>query len=385
VLEITIVVVQNGGVVEVGVCVGVSVAIEVGVFVGVLMDVGVDVEVGVAVGVEVAVAVKVCEGVTEAVGVDVNVATPAEVDVGVGDAITEVEVGPGLDFGVDEGGGGKYTNVFVGLAKAVFVTNAVVAGVAVRVVVTNVPDVGVVKDASAVVGSGVMVECEAPGVRKLSIHAGFVRMAGSTGSMNPSGLCVRKSLFGSSLDSALASSSQRGAKRSAHLPASRIARSPNKRMRAMTDQSRFSFSVALMGKSIEWQAHVKRGARTHLFVMTGAFDPDAPVVGVDNTAGDGKPQPGTTAFEFGLARRVQMHFAGLVEFFEDQLVILRVDADACIFDCDFDLRSYNGILNGPTGDGNASTIRRVFDGIADHVVENLVKQVFICVNNRQVR
>ena len=32
-----------------------------------------------------------------------------------------------------------------------------------------------------------------------------------------------------------------------------------------------------------------RAARIHLFVMTGAFDPDVPMVRVDNAARDGKP------------------------------------------------------------------------------------------------
>ena len=274
---------------------GVAEAVGVGVLVGVFVNTDV------AVGVKVAVAVNACDGVDEAVGVEVDVITPVDIEVRVGDAITEVEVGAGLEFAVDEGGGGKYTNVFVGLAKAVFVANAVVvAGVAVRVV-TNVPDAGVVKDVSAVVGSGVTVESEAPGVRKSLIQAGFVRMAGSTGSMNPSGLCVRKSLFGSSWDSTLASSSQRGVKRSAQPPASRIARSPNKRMRAMTDQSRFSFSVALMRKSIERQSDMNCSTRTQLFIVPGTFDPDPSMMGVYDTARDGQSQPWPTAFEFGLA------------------------------------------------------------------------------------
>ena len=153
----------------------------------------------------------------------------------------------------------------------------------------------------AVAGSGVPVENEAPGVRKSLIHAGFVRMAGSTGSMNPPGLRVRKSLFGSSRDSILASSSQRGVKRSAHLVANRMHKSPTSRISAMTTESRLSFSIARMIKSIERQAHINCGAGVRLFIMTGAFEPDTPVVRVHNAASDGKPQPGTTTFEFGPA------------------------------------------------------------------------------------
>ena len=112
------------------------------------------------------------------------------------------------------------------------------------------PVVGVMKDEPVVAGACVTVEEEAPGVRKAYIPAGFVRMAGSTGSMNPPGLRVRKSLFGSIKDSTLASNSQRGAKRSAHLPASSIKKSPNRRMRAMMAQSRLSCLIALIRKSI---------------------------------------------------------------------------------------------------------------------------------------
>ena len=112
------------------------------------------------------------------------------------------------------------------------------------------PVVGVVKDAPAVVERCVTIESEAPGVRKTSIHTGFVKMAGSTGSMNPLGLRVRKSLFGSSKDSILASSSQSGVKRSAHPPASRIQKSPTRRMRAMMTQSRPSCLITLISKSI---------------------------------------------------------------------------------------------------------------------------------------
>ena len=231
--------------------------------------------------------VKVCEGIAEAVGVDVKVAAPVDVEAGVGDVFMEVEVAAGSDLGVDEGDGGTYSSVFVGFAKAVFVASAVVA-VAVVCVVTGVPGVDVVKDMLAVVGKGVAVKKDAPGVRNSLIQAGFVRMAASTGSMKPSGLRVRKSRFGSILDSTLVSSSQSGAKRRAQPPASRIHRSPNNRIRAMTAQSRFSFSVARMGKSIERQPDMNRGTRTQLFIVSGAFDPDPSVMGIYDTARDGQ-------------------------------------------------------------------------------------------------
>ena len=208
----------------------------------------------VAVGVAVAVEVDVCEGV--AVAVDVDVAVGAEVDVCEAvavdaDVAVAVEVDAAIEVDVEVGGGGKYTNVFVGPAKtrAVLVVNAVVVGGVVWVV-TNVLDVDAVGDALASVESCVMVGNEAPGVRAAFIHAGFVSMAGSTGSINPLGLWVRKSLLGSSPDSTLASSSHRGVKRSAYPPATRIQKSPNRRMKAIRTQSRLSFSVVFMSTTM---------------------------------------------------------------------------------------------------------------------------------------
>jgi hypothetical protein len=193
---IIIVVVQYDGEVEVGIFVGVLV--NVGVKVEVAVGVGVAEAVGVSVGVEdVAVAVKVCEDVAKAVAV--TVAVLVEVCEGVAKAVAaEVDVDAGLGLGVEVGG--KYTNVLLGLgeARAVFVATPVFVGVTVCVV-ANVPAVEVGKDVRAVAGGCVTAEeNEALGVRKTSIQAGLVRMAGSTGSMNPLGRRVRKSLFGSS-------------------------------------------------------------------------------------------------------------------------------------------------------------------------------------------
>ena len=282
---------------------------DVGVLVGVLVEVAVAVEVaeavGVSVGVDVAVEVKVCVGVAEAVGVWVNVgmAPPVEVEVGVWvEAMMDVDVKVGLGLGVEDAGG-KDINVFVGVdqTQGVFVGDTA-AVVDMDGVVTSVPVTGIVEARPVVGVSRVAVGNEAPGVRKPLLQAGFVRMAESTGSMNPSGLCVRKSLFGSSLDSTLASSSQLGAKRNAHPAATRIHTSPKMRMKAMTLRSRFSFSITLMGKSIKRQAHIDCGAWTELFVMTGALQPDAPMMCVDDAARDGKSQPGSSALKFGFAR-----------------------------------------------------------------------------------
>ena len=253
-----------------------------------------NVEIGVKVKVEVRVAVEVDVEVRLDVGVVVEI-----------DTEVEVEVFAGCGMGVEVEGGGKNIIAFVevGITAPVFVGDAIVIGVVVCVASIVRVIMGVVNDVPVVDGNDVPVANEAPGVRKTLIHAGFVRMAGSTGSMNPLGLRVRKSLFGSRLDSILVSSSQRGVKRRAHSPASRMQKSPNRRMRTMITQSRLSCSNAFIDVSIiDRQPHVNRGARIDSFVMTRAFEPDAPMMRVHNAARDRQPQAGPPAFEFGLPR-----------------------------------------------------------------------------------
>jgi len=273
---------------DVGVAAEVDVAVDVDVVATVEVEVGVEVDTVIEVDVEVG----------SDVGVVVEIDTEVEIDVA-------VEVFAGRGLGVEVGGGGKNIIAFVGggVTATVFVGDAIVIGVVVCVASIVPVIMGVVNDLSVVDGNDVPVANEAPGVRKTLIHAGFVRMAGSTGSMNPLGLRVRKSLFGSRLDSILVSSSQRGVKRSAHSPASNMQKSPNRRMRTMITQSRLSCSNASIDVSIiDRQPHVNCGARIDFFVMTRAFEPDAPMMRVHNAARDRQPQPRTATFEFGLAR-----------------------------------------------------------------------------------
>ena len=72
------------------------------------------------------------------------------------------------------------TNVLVGLA----------ATMAVCVAVSDDTIEAEADDVTVIVGKGVLVMIETPGVRK-SIHPGCVKMEGSTGSMNPLGRLVR--------------------------------------------------------------------------------------------------------------------------------------------------------------------------------------------------
>src|SRR5574342_519733 len=126
-------------------------------------------------------------------------------------------------------------------------------------------------------------------------------MEGSTGSMNPAGLRVRKSLFGSRLDSILAFSFRLGGKRSAHCPAAITHRNPISRMMRIMIQSCRSCSNAFIDRSVDRQSHKDRCARIHYFVVTGAFEPDPSVMGIHNAAGNRKPDAGAATFEFGPA------------------------------------------------------------------------------------
>lgn len=186
-----------------------------------------------------------------AVGVFVKVEVALAINIAV-DVAVAVGFGLRLGFGVAEGGGGGIkTSVFVGLGITWMVFIAGTTAVAEIVVAAIVP-VGraVPVDFVEAAIAGALMGSETPGVRTRSIHAGLVRMAGSTGSMYPFGRFVRKSLFGSITDSALAFNTQKGAKRSAHPPASSRHKSPKRRIRRIIIQSRLSFSVVFMREAV---------------------------------------------------------------------------------------------------------------------------------------
>ena len=267
--------------VAVGVSVGVDVGVSVGVFVGVLVGVDVGVFVGVLVEVAVGVFVAVDEGIF--VGVNVDVGVP----VGVG-----VDVLPGAD-------------VFVAVGFEVDVTYTTNVDVEVEVEVTLFVSIaGIVAVAVAVfvfVGTGVLVLNVAPGVRNDASQEGGVRIAGSTGAILLMGMFVRKSLFGLSFDPILVSSFQLGEKRTAHCPATSTHRNPRRMISRMMIQSRRSFSRACIAASIGRESYVHRCPRICRFVISGAFQPYASAVGVDDAAGNGESQPRTAALELGLA------------------------------------------------------------------------------------
>ena len=98
----------------------------------------------------------------------------------------------------------------------IFVEDAIVMGVVVFNGVCVCVAAGGMKVVPVVAGMAVRVANSAPGVRKRLIQTGSVRMEGATGSMNPLGRRVRKSLFGSSFESIFVFSFQRGVKCSAH-------------------------------------------------------------------------------------------------------------------------------------------------------------------------
>ena len=251
-----------------------------GVLVGVFVGVSVGVDVGVSVGVFVAVDERIF------VGVDVvSVGVPVGVGVGV---LPGADVFVAVGFEVDV----TYTtNVDVGGEVDVFVSITNVVAVAVAVFVF--------------VGTGVLVLNRAPGVRNDASQEGGVRIAGSTGAILLMGMFVRKSLFGLSLDPILVSSLQLGEKRTAHCPATITHKKPSRMMSRIMIQSRRSFSRACIVASVGREFHIYRCPRICRFVITGAFQPDASAVDVDDAARNGQTQPRTAALELGLTGGMQ--------------------------------------------------------------------------------
>jgi hypothetical protein len=265
-----------------------SVAIGTGVFVGVNVDVavagsvmtGMIVQVGVAVAIQTDVSVGVSVDVEYTVAVAVAVAGSTGVAAG-------ASVRVGLGFEVGEGVAGKNIRVFVGfvVAMALWVAEE-----------TAVRGTGNVE---VIAGIGVPVTNTAPGVRKRFSQAGCVNMDELTGSINPAALWVRKSLLGSRLESISAFSVQRGENRSAQPPARMTSRKPTPKIKGMINQSRRSCSGTFMDRSIvDWQAHKDRGARVCRFIVTWAFEPDAPMMSINHPARNGKPKTRSTSLEF---------------------------------------------------------------------------------------
>ncbi len=257
-----------------------SVAMGTGVFVGVSTNVAVGVSV--KIGMDVNVGGEVSVAVEASVGVDARVAVAVSTCVAAG---ASVRVGFGFDVG--DGVDGKNIRVLVGFV------------VTMAVWVADETAVGVTGNVEVIAGIGVPVTNEAPGVRKILIQPGCVNMDELTGSINPSALWVRKSLFGSRLKSIFAFSVQRGENRSAHPPAMMTSRKPTPKIKGMINQSRRSCSGTFIDRSIvDWQAHKDRGARVCLFIVTRAFEPDTPMMSINDPASNGKPKTGSTPLEF---------------------------------------------------------------------------------------
>ena len=228
------------------------------------------VSVGITTGVCVTVGVAVAVDVCVTVGVDATI-------VGVSGGFVDggcVFVGFGFRVGV--GVHGMNTSVLVGLLAIV------------GVLVADEMVVGTGEDVGVVFGKGVPVMIDTPGVRNSSIHPGCVRMAGSTGSMNPLGRLATKVLFGSICDSISVFNCQLGAKRAASCPATITHTNPiTKMMMTTIVQSSRSRSTTFMIGSIDRQSHKDSCAGEGRFVVPRALQPNPAAMGMDNAARDG--------------------------------------------------------------------------------------------------
>lgn len=170
------------------------------------------------------------------------------------------------------------------------------------VCVASTTRVGVLKRGAVAVALGIRVGNNAPGVRITLIQSGWLRMSESTGSTNPPGRRVRKSLFGSRFDPRSAFNFQLGGKRTAQDPTTNTHMNPIRMITAITIQSRRSCSDTFTGVPIDRQPHKDRRAGICRFVEARAFKPDTAAMCINYAACDGKSQARAATPKFGFAR-----------------------------------------------------------------------------------
>jgi hypothetical protein len=109
----------------------------------------------------------------------------------------------------------------------------------------------------------------------------------------------------------------------------------------------------------DWKQKVEGGARKVFLVLAPGFRPNRPAVGLKDAPGDCQSQACASTFEIALAARVEFGVSKTAEFFEDMVIVLRIDSDAAIL---------NGYLDQPgqplASDHYSTAIWRKFDRIA---------------------
>ena len=100
--------------------------------------------------------------------------------------------------------------------------------------------------------------------------------------------------------------------------------------------------------------------------MSRTLNPDSPSVRFDNSTRDRQPQSRTGPLEFDLSGRMQIQIAYTIELFKDQIVVLWIDADACIGDLELHCTT---VLNQTCSNGDLAPIRSELDAIDDHVAQ----------------
>src|SRR6266487_1945750 len=80
---------------------------------------------------------------------------------------------------------------------------------------------------------------------------------------------------------------------------------------------------------------------------------------------------------------MQKHFARLIEFLENEFMILRVNTDTGIFNSNLDLWHTGIISYNMSTYSNTATIRRVLDCVDNDVIEKFIEQTLVANDDRQ--
>ena len=118
----------------------------------------------------------------------------------------------------------------------------------------------------------------------------------------------------------------------------------------------------------------KRTAGQFLFIVARAFDPDLASVRFDNACRNCQTKPGPPPLNLVRPEECSSTFPKLVELFEDDLVVGRINADAGIADADLTKLTMSIHLDRLGIDKDRTAIGCEFNGIDNDIVESLFQE-----------